>query len=93
MVSTNESDGGENKCRKRAIIGMNGGKGGGNSESKEHFGGHHDVNGESPRDRVVNTKVSDLRDGENNGDYLIEMEQLERGKWFVEYKGQKRSCI
>lgn len=77
-MSTKESDEGESKC-KRAIIGINRGKGGGKNESKGHFGGHHDVIRESPRDGVVNTKVSDLRDGEYNGDYLTEMEQLERG--------------
>lgn len=88
-MSTNESDGGESKCRKKAIVGMNGGKGGGNSESKEHFGGHHDVIRESPRDGAANTKVSDLRGGENNGDYLIEMEQLERGNGLWSTRGRK----
>lgn len=89
MVSTNESDGGESKCRKRAIIGINRGKGGGKSESKGHFGAHHDVFRESPRDGIVDTKVSDLRDGENNGDYLIEIEQLERGSGLWSTRGRK----
>lgn len=79
MVSTNESNGEESNCRKRAILSMNRGK----SESKGQFGGRHDIIRESPRDGVVNSKVSELRDGENNGDYLIGMEQSEResGLW------------
>lgn len=89
MVSTNESDGGESKCRKRAIIGINRGKGGGKSESRGHFGAHHDVFRESTRDGIVDTKVSDLRDGENNGDYLIEIEQLERGSGLWSTRGRK----
>lgn len=70
MVSTNESNGGESNCRKRTIISMNRGK----DESKGRFGGHYDIIRESPRDGVVNTKVSELRYGENHGNHLMGME-------------------
>lgn len=53
MVSKNELDRGESKCRERIIIGMKWGRGGGKGEFKRYFGRYVDIIKEILRDGVV----------------------------------------
>lgn len=57
-MSQNESDGGESKCRERAITRVKRGKGGGKGDFKGHFGGHCDIIKENSRDEMVKETLS-----------------------------------